>query len=383
MRLQEQGGVKLQYEGVTSTATGFKSDVFNLPIHPTQLGRLARNKLLRDALFEEPDEEPAQETQTTGSSRTRDREEPGQVIESLILATKSSSTIQSFAKVAHRLRPSSTVVMLQTGMGIYEELVHTYFPYAADRPHFIIASHTHSIRMKQNFHVVQREVGQLRFAIVPDARKRDFEAGLSDPDVQVYDRRANISDITVTGDEHFHHYKSLRNTVAALLLMEALTPKWVAYADIQVQFRRNLVVDTVINSLSALMNCRVGDIFSSSSAALGVMRSICKEASRAFELEFKEKALAQADPSQTSIEPFPDDLSTPALEAACLREAELKPRLIAPFLADIRRGEKTDVRYLNGYLVRLGRVYRADVKVTHTLLQLLRMRSAIPLDQQF
>lgn len=379
LRLQQQGGLRLEFDGVPSTASGFKADVFNLPERPSHFRAMAQKAVIQDVLFEKSNSNQLHPTSSTSSEN-----EP---IESLFVATKTSKTLRAFERVAHRLRPSSTIVLVQNGMGIYEELIDTFFPRPASRPHFIMVSNTHAVHVKKPYNIVQRQVGQLTFALVPDIRKRNYEFGLFDQSIPVYERRPSITDITIPQDEHFQHYKSLRNTVAALLLVEPLNPKWVSMADLQLELRSNLVVDTVINSLSGLMNCRVGDIFTTS-ASLGVMRRICAEASRAFQHEFRDQSLAQAQEeleieTNPTVDPFPEELSVQALERACLREVEQRATHIAPLLADIRRGKPTDAQYFNGYLIKLGRTYGTELPATLVLLQLLQMRSAIPLDQIF
>src|SRR6267154_3694313 len=95
-------------------------------------------------------------------------------IEALFMATKAHTTAPALSHLAPRLTSRSTIVLLQNGMGVYEDLVQRIFRNPESRPHFIMASNTNGAWLKSPFHVVHAGIGEITFGIVPDSRKRDF-----------------------------------------------------------------------------------------------------------------------------------------------------------------------------------------------------------------
>jgi len=155
--------------------------------------------------------------------------------------------------------------------------------------------------------------------------------------------------------------------------------------EIQLIMRRKLVVSAVIDSITALMNCRNGDIFTTA-ASYRLMNRLCQEASDVFsrQLQSDTKAWLESldDPSEnaTSIR-VPYLLTAKALQDECIREAQLTKGNISPMLVDIRSGKSTEVDFVNGYLLNLGSTYKVPMPAMATMLNLVKMRCDIPLDQ--
>jgi 2-dehydropantoate 2-reductase len=50
-------------------------------------------------------------------------------------------------------------------------------------------------------------------------------------------------------------------------------------------------------------------------------------------------------------------------------------------LDDILRGRATEIKYINGYLLKLGNMYQIPMPTNEMLKNLVELRSDIPLDQ--
>ncbi|KAF5385094.1 hypothetical protein D9615_001272 [Tricholomella constricta] len=358
--IAQGGAIRIESQGIITTADDYQSEVFE--------GLEAANSLNSQAI-----------PKRVGGPET---------IESLFITTKAHQTVPAVRRLLPRLSANTTIVLMQNGMGIYEELVHDIFRNPEQRPHFILASNTHGA-FRKNAHFVHAGVGAIQFGIVPDPSQRNFEASFDDPAVPKPDRRPRLSDITpIKDDPSYKRYSSLRGTVAALLVMEPLNVSWVPMAHIQTAMRRKLVANAVINPLTALMGCRNGDIFTTT-AAQRLMQRVCREASDAFAAQIKADSQAWmgtlaaqgVDTGSVSIERLPRSLTTAALEEEVLRVAQATKGNISSMLADVRRGRSTEVDFINGYLLKLGSTYRVEMPATATLLNLVKMRSAIPIDQ--
>lgn len=357
--LEHGGIIRIENEGVVTTAHGFGSEVF---------------EATKPAI-------PWEEGDKTGGANT---------IDSLFITTKAHSTVSAIQRLLPRLTPDTTIVLMHNGMGVYEELIHDIFRNPEQRPHFILSSISHGVFRKDTAKLfVHAGVGSIKFGIVPDPGGRDFEAGFNDLTVPPLERRPRLSDITPhESDPTYKRYVSLRDTVAALTLMEPLNVSWLPLSEMQTAMRRKLVANVVINCLTALMGCRNGDIFNTS-ATIRIMERVCREASEAFIAEFSSESRAWLNSLHSQgvyrgdvpVARFPRELSNKALEAEVRRVAEATKGNISSMLADVRRGRSTEVEYINGYLLKLGATYNVPMPATAVLLNLVKMRSAIPVDQ--
>ncbi|KAG6837669.1 hypothetical protein H0H93_004945 [Arthromyces matolae] len=337
------GKIQIESQGVVSTARGFSSEIFR----PT-----------------------AQSIE--GGAET---------IDTLFVTTKAYSTMSAISRLLPRLSPSSTIVLMHNGMGIYEELIHDIFRNPEQRPHFILSSNTHGAFRKNSAKLfVHAGIGNIHFGIVPDPAGHNFEAGLNDPNIPEGERRLRLSDLTPPEtDPTYKRYVGLRDTVAALLLLEPLNVSWLPMSEVQTAMRRKLVANSIINPLTALMGCRNGDIFSTNAASRLTQR-VCHEASEAFVAEFQAEsktwrhqvASQGEDVESIPIARFPRSLTATALEDEVRRVADVTKGNISSMLTDIRRGQhRTEIDYLNGYLLKLGTTYRVPMPATAALLNLV------------
>ncbi|KAE9398470.1 hypothetical protein BT96DRAFT_940126 [Gymnopus androsaceus JB14] len=300
---------------------------------------------------------PTTTTTDPSSSETR-------FIESLFVTLKAHQTLPVLRSISHRLSPNSTIVLLQNGMGVYEELVREIFVNPKQRPHFILASNTHGVHSRGLLDVVHAGKGEIKFGIVPDIEGRNFEAGFQDSEKPMSDRRASLTDITQSedADPMFARYRSLRNTVAALLLMGALNTSWVPMEEMQLVIRRKLAINAAINPLTALMGCKNGDLFQSDPSR-SLLRKICSEASMVFKAEMLAGATQFMSTSGASrnvdvlLDRIPESLTRQSLERECLRVAEATKDNYSSMLRDMQRPDAsgTEIDYINGHLLALAK----------------------------
>jgi 2-dehydropantoate 2-reductase len=308
-------------------------------------------------------------------------------IHSLFVALKAHQTLDAVRAVASRLTPHSTVVLLQNGMGVYESLLADVFRNPAQRPHFILTSISHGAFATDFYRIVHAGVGSIEFAIAPDPQGRDFEAGLHDQTLLPQQRRLRLTDISLPKDPQSTRYHSLRSTVAALLLLENLHTSWQPFSALQLAMRRKLTVNAVINPLTALLDCRNGDLFEHEQAR-ELLTQICDEASSVFMAQMAAETESwindlQADGIDTSTVQapvFPEALTSEALQTEVLRVATITRQNISSMLADVRRGRTTEINFLNGYLEDLGREHGVNTPVNSVLANLVRLKSVMPLN---
>ncbi|KAG1783529.1 ketopantoate reductase PanE/ApbA C terminal-domain-containing protein [Suillus placidus] len=344
--------ITVENQGVRQSTDAFDIEVFDK--HSGSGGGVRFNpKLSR--------EQSAGFTPSDGDLRT----EP---IEALFITTKAHSTAPALSHLAPRLTSRSTVVLLQNGMGLYEDLVQRIFRNPESRPHFILASNTHGAWLN---------------------RKRDFEISMVDESKPLYERSLVLDDITRPDDPSFDQYRSLRHTVAVLQSLDALGCKWSPIADVQIAMRKKLVVNALLNPLTAVLGCRNGGLFKDESSQ-NMMRSVCEEAAAAFRAQIEadtqswlDSLAPSVDKSQVPVGRVPKELGADALQREVLRVTHVTRGNMSSMLSDVRKNNPTEIDFLNGYLVRLGEQYNIPMPVNRALVQLVKMRCSIPIDQTF
>jgi 2-dehydropantoate 2-reductase len=351
--------LKVERNGIVDTSTAFRSEVFE---SVKQFQYEKRHAKRHENIPQEPSP-----------------------IESLIVAIKAYTVVDALKVLAPRLTANSTIVLLHNGMGVYERLVDTIFRNPELRPRFIVASIDHGAWNTDFFHTIHAGVGSISFGIVGDPGGRNFEDSGEEKDVPVQERVLSLDRIMSPQEGHDSPYRTLRDTVAALSNLSELNAVWKPISHVEIAMKRKLVVNSVINPLTALLGCRNGDLLESLES-MKIIRRICHEAAQAFAMQTQQDEGLSNDREkrariQSRLSRLPSALTAEALEEECLRVIRLTAGNISSMLTDVRAGSYTEIDYMNGYLMGLGRSFELPMATTSTLHNLIRLRSALPLDR--
>lgn len=385
----------MERDGVKQLSGGYRSEVF---IHRRQLKQDKLADRLRKRMEWKKKAGITEEDRVLKSwvaqADSPENLAPSAEIESLFVTTKAYNVVSAIQELVPRLNINSTIVLMNNGMGVYEKLLETVFQNPASRPHFIVTVNDNGAFLRRYMHVIHSGLGSIRFGIVADPDGRDYEASLYDTDLPRDARKLSLDSIVDPNGESTARYLSLRNTVAALSGLEGLGAVWEPMSDVLIAMKRKVVVNAVINPLTALMGCRNGDIFETEGAKR-IMERVCLEASWAFAAEFctqeeeatpnngatlKQRARAIAL-GQNVVTNFPPTLTAEALQAECIRVAKATAGNVSSMLGDVQKGKGTEIIYMNGYLLQIGTALRIPMNTTATLLNLVKMRTTIPIDQ--
>jgi len=325
-------------------------------------------------------EEPPGTSTTVGTEATPTEDQDSKPIESLIVTDPPTSTRSTLNSLIHRLSPRSTIVLMQTGLGVYEELITKLFPNPARRPHFILASPRHNAWLKKPGHVVHGLAGSIDFSIVPDPRGRDFEAILRSTEVPPLDRGLRLTDIANKDkDPEFAEYASLRNTVAVLSGLDALNVSWLPMEEGEVVFRRDLVVRAVTDALAVALGTPNGELLSTDSS-MKLADLLISEVHGAFRRQWTTELrsrLPATEGPRPRIPLLPQGLRKRMLKGDLVRHLLMTKEDIAPMLGDIQMGALTQVRYGLGYLTGIGRAYGLLMPTTSALYRMIRARESL------
>ena len=374
--------LKVEREGVVDSSMAFSSEIFQAA-KQLRYEKREERRLARDAL-------KSQNANVGGlDAKAKDTSLPHihhtlLPIESLIVTVKAYTAIEAVKALIPRLRPNSTIVLLHNGMGVYERLVEDVFRNPEHRPHFIVTVNDHGAWSKNYFHTVHAGIGAITFGIVADPRGRNFETPVADTDVPRPEQLQSLDNIMSLKEGDDSPYRSLRNTVAALSNLSGLNAAWKPISHVETAMKRKLVVNSVVNPLTALMGCRNGELLETTEARK-IINRICSEAAHAFALQAQAQEEGSDKEKQANVRMrlgrVSPGLTSRALEEECLRVIKVTAANTSSMLSDVRSGSYTEINYMNGYLVGLGRSFGLQMTTTRTLLNLIKLRTAIPLDR--
>lgn len=321
------------------------------------------------------------------------RESTGRIA-SLIVTTKAPSTIRALRALSPRLTPDSTITLLQNGMGTYEELCAKLFPLPETRPHFIIANTTHGAWSKRPFFTVHAGMGDLVFGVAPSTRF-DLPVDFGKENHRKLARSKNQEtksedlELRIDADQEarlnlLKNHESLVQTVRALLSLRGLHPSWISASDLQERLQRKLVTNSIINPLTAILGCRNGTLVGNRYAHR-IGRDVCAEAEKVFRAQLLEdenyppsgegEKYTETDLANANI---PQKLTAESLEHEFVRVARLTAVNFSSMLQDVRKGNETEVDYMNGYLCRMGMKYGIPTPVNDTLRTLVKLKTVMP-----
>ena len=150
-----------------------------------------------------------------------------------------------------------------------------------------------------------------------------------------------------------------------------------------------LVVNCFVNPISALLQCKNGDVLSSSHSRW-ILEHLCKEAEQVFRAqlaaEVKEMQTAYEemnDEEKAAVgpprpQPYPRALSYLSLMKEVERVVDLTKENYSSMYWDVKLGQPTEIKYLNGYIRKLGQKYGVKTAINDILFGLTQMRTAIP-----
>lgn len=304
-------------------------------------------------------------------------------IQSLVVTNKAGTTLLALQALRSRLNASSTVVLLQNGMGVYDHVVDKLFPDPDTRPNFILASTTHGSWSKRPLDVVHAGVGNVQFALMSDPfKRRDFEAGMlagqqNPGSSSIYDPssdlRVNSISTAITRDDDPKFYSLAETTRTLLRAHNDLGVSWVPMAEMEVVMRRKLAINACIGPITALSDCPNGALYGNASAHR-LIRSVCTEAADVFARQ-AEEAAAQGRPVSSL---WTTSLTRKALEESVVSVIRSTSRNFSSMLMDVRNGKVTEIEYINGYLSRMANSLGISVPTNQMLVEVIRMKRSIP-----
>ena len=168
-------------------------------------------------------------------------------------------------------------------------------------------------------------------------------------------------------------YRTLRATIATLQSLSDLDTSWVPMAEMQIVLRQKLVINSCINPITAVLDCRNGELLTSRPAH-ALIRAVCKEAGHVYRKVTTEDDFKFG--TRTTHGGL-DRLSGARLEDEVHRVAKKTSANYSSMLVDMRQGGLLEVGYMNGYLGQLGKLYQVPTPTIDALKHMVELKASM------
>ncbi|ORY68421.1 ketopantoate reductase PanE/ApbA C terminal-domain-containing protein [Pseudomassariella vexata] len=249
----------------------------------------------------------------------------GKAINNLIIATKASDALPQVDKLRKYLDSNSTVAFTQNGMcklwpPLGNAYIHHRFPHDGG-PNFIACVTTHGVLSLGPF--------------------KSMHASMADVSVGPVLRNPQ----TGRGPEYL---MDLISEAPDLDGRQVPTPQlWILQLE-------KLVVNSIINPLTAILRCKNGKLFERKGDNVSlVIDALVQEASNVLVDLIRDSSSAQVigDMDQAVIDELVERFSFPRLQKMVLNVGEKVKHNTSSMLQDVLAGKQTEVRHFNGWIV--------------------------------
>ncbi|TAQ85108.1 hypothetical protein B7494_g6573 [Chlorociboria aeruginascens] len=234
-----------------------------------------------------------------------------EIIQHLILTTKTTHTLKALASIKQRLNASSTILFTQNGMGTIEQATAHLFPDPSTRPSYLACITSHGIYSTSSFRSVHAGFGTVAIGPVRP---------LDPPKPQVSYLQQEILQCSIL----------------------ASTP--VPANDLFILQIEKLIINAMINPLTFIFRLHNGELFPRL-AILSLMRLLLSEA----------HAVITSLPQLQNQGNGRERLEVERLEKAVLEVARKTARNKSSMFQDGEKGRETEIACINGWLVDRGR----------------------------
>lgn len=281
---------------------------------------------------------------------------PDGPIYNLILATKATQALPALNSVKHRLAPHSTILLTQNGLGTALSLA-ALFPTSSSppssQPSFLTAVVFHGIHSAGPFTSIHAGVGFLRLAAAAAT--------------------TTTTTSPVSAAPPRYGSRHLLDTVLALPAVNAAEATSAELLAIQLE---KLVVNAVVNPLTALFRIRNGQLYDSP-ALEPLIRALLAETSAVI------LALPELqDGGGSGGDGFRERFGVQALWGLVREKALLTAGNRSSMLQDVEEGTvETEIRFINGWVVERGRELGVGVQLSTKIVGMVEERRVVGLEE--
>ncbi|KAI0025773.1 ketopantoate reductase PanE/ApbA C terminal-domain-containing protein [Xylariomycetidae sp. FL0641] len=285
---------------------------------------------------------------------------PKPPIRNMIIATKAYDTTEALRRTRDRLNQHSTLLFLQNGMGVVEEVTRELFPNKETRPHFLLGITTHGVRRNEQgldkYAHAYAPTDAFAEEVLPKntrwvkQRRSPFSivhAGVGQ--TQFGPVRLDKDSILSFARAEYLHWKYLHWTSGhledCLVQADMLSATQVSPSTIYEAQLEKLVINSIINPLTVLQDCENGRIFDDP-VYVDLAHQLLQEAAPIVRVL---SARPGSPPSRAGHFSYQSLWRT--VEEVARKTASNKSSM----LQDVQNGRPTEIDYINGYIAKKGK----------------------------
>jgi len=271
-------------------------------------------------------------------------------IHNLIVCVKAVDTVGALLNIRHRLQPESSILFLQNGMGIIDQVNTEVFPDPTTRPNYMLGIISHGVYSQGPFSATHAGHGTIQIGLLPRSHP-------SRPTSPTSPTQAFEDETWSTASRYI-----LRTLVRSPVLTAiGQTPTEI----LQVQLEK-LAVNAIINPITALLDSRNGAMLYNYPLTRA-MRLLLAEISLVFR---NLPELAQLPNTETRF-------SAERLETLVVGVAYRTKENVSSMCVDVRTGWRTEIDFINGYVVKRGEELGIKCVMNYLLMQLVKAKQAM------
>ncbi|BCS30215.1 ketopantoate reductase family protein [Aspergillus puulaauensis] len=260
-------------------------------------------------------------------------------INNLIVTVKATQTVSALDALKSRLSPSSTVLFLQNGCGMIDDVNEQLFPDPTTRPNYIVGVISHGVTLDSPFNATHTGAAAISLGSVPRATTP-----------------AQQRSGDTTGEEGEGYMLTTLLAQSPRLAATSYT-----YTDVlQIQLEK-LAVNGFCNPVCALHDAKNAILFGFPE----LRREILSEISN----------IVLHLPELAGVPGVRERFCVERLESTVNGILERTRETTCSMVVDLRGRRETEVRYINGYWVRRGREVGVSVAVNERLMREVSKRS--------
>lgn len=287
----------------------------------------------------ESDEAQHKKKDKTAPDQIHALDEQEEIIHHLIVSVKAPQTVKAIKAVAHRLTQDSSILFLQNGMGMVDEVNEKVFPDEKYRPTYIAGVVSHGLYSKRPFSVVHAGEGTIALGVLP--RMPMGESLQPEP----------LNQLSSSA-----RYLMRTMTRTSVFVAVGFSP-----TDILQQQLDKLAVNCIINPLTAILDCKNGALMYNFYYQR-VVRLLLAEIS----------LVIKSLPELRNVPNVNMRFDTLRLERMVFSIANTTAENYSSMLQDIRSGRLSEVDYINGYIVKRGEEMGVHCVMNYMLMHMVK-----------
>ena len=288
---------------------------------------------------QEMDQTPHIENDMTTLEQIHASNEQEEKIHHLIVSVKAPQTVRAIQSVAHRLAYGSSILFLQNGMGVVDEVNEKVFPDEKYRPTYIVGVVSHGLYERRPFSIVHAGEGTIALGVLPRMPVSD---GI---------QSAPLNELSTSA-----RYLMRTMTRTAVFVAVGFAP-----TDLLQQQLDKLAVSCIINPLTAILDCKNGALLCNFYLTR-VIRLLLAEVSMVI------KSL----PELKNVPNVNMRFDTVRLERLVSSIANTTAENYSSMVQDFRSGRETEIDYINGYIVKRGEEMGIHCVMNYMLMHMVK-----------